>query len=64
MYIPQLSAANSCSGIYYVKQAPVNKFQDSVTNNTVCLTMSWLFLLQFTVRCKPSQHCCAVTQIQ
>lgn len=40
MYIPQLSAANSCSGIYYVKQAPKNKFQDSVTNSTVRLTLS------------------------
>lgn len=35
MYIPQLSTTNSSPGIYYVNQTPINKFQDSVTNNTV-----------------------------
>lgn len=35
MYIPQLAAAKSYSGIYHVMQTPINKFQDSVTNKTV-----------------------------
>lgn len=36
MYIPQLSTTNNSPGIYYVNQTPINKFQESVTNNTVC----------------------------
>lgn len=58
MYIPQLRATNSCFGMYYVEQAPINKFQDSITNTTVCLTLYWLFLLQFSLGCKLSQRCC------
>lgn len=35
MYIHQLGAAKSYSGIYHVMQTPINKFQDSVTNKIV-----------------------------
>lgn len=40
MYIPQLSVANSCSRVYYVKQSPINKFPVSIINSTVCLTVA------------------------
>lgn len=35
MYIPQLGAAKSYSGIHHVMQTPINKFQDSITNKAV-----------------------------
>lgn len=34
MDITQIGATNSCSGMCYVKQAPINKFQDSVVSLT------------------------------